>query len=363
MSDTMIEFGKIYLEWRGRGKAAPRYIFQDNEIVSPPYPRNVSSMWKATFLNLHPTHYALGVGPDGRVINLKGGYNLLPPGRYNIYYVDRQNRVYHLPRTGETTFDGFQVGIELDITYRVIDPLRALEVQDAVNSLVRFIQSDLKEFIRSHRYDEIVGDLTGRKIDNEQLVRYIKDQHATRHQMSRLFFVADVVVKEKIGDPKITEQREKFQINHRQLDAQNALLTQNQALEQKLANQDIAIQKIKAQAEVDLLAMTKEMQMQQFEMDKIKSNYRYQLEISRTALEAILRTLGTQTYPPDPEEFKIVKELIGELHAATMQPAATGTGPDQQASVPGEAAPQPNVEKISRLTKMLSGWQRQRPPT
>jgi hypothetical protein len=360
MTSLLMDVGKWWLEWRGRGNVAPRYNFEENEIVSPPYPRKVKSIWKATFLNLHPTHYALAVAPDGSIVNLKGGYNLLSPGKYNIYYVDKQNRVNHLPRTVETTSDGFQVAIVLAITYRVIDPHKALNVQDAVDTLVGFIKSDLREFIRSHQYDNIVGDSSGPRVDDEEVALYIKIRHSNRHQMSKLFSIADVVVQEKIGDPRITEQREKYQMSQRQLDAQKVLQTKNQDLEQTVANQGVTIQKIKAQAEVDLQSMTREMQMQKIEIDRIRRGYQNQQEISKTALETIFQSVSNPTYPPDPREFEIIKDLINELLAFVTQ--TTETTPGQVAPTPNDRVPNPRSEKISKLTRMLSNWQKQKPP-
>ena len=136
MAGLFEDIGKPWLEWRGKDKAAPHYNFQDNEIVSPPYPRKVSRLWKATFVNLHPTHFAVAISPDGKMTNLKGGYNLLTPGNYNIHYVDKQNRVNHIPRTEEITRDGFKVAMELVISYRVIDPIKALFWSAVVNGII-----------------------------------------------------------------------------------------------------------------------------------------------------------------------------------------------------------------------------------
>ncbi|HJS17735.1 MAG TPA: SPFH domain-containing protein [Anaerolineales bacterium] len=351
MSSLLNDIGKWWLEFRGRKKKANRYPFPEKEIVSVPYPRNVSVLWNATYLNLHPTHYAVAIGPDGRLTNLKGGYYPLPPGQYTIHYIDKQNRLMNIPRTGETTYDGFQVGLELVITYRVIDPVKALEVQQAVETLLGFIQSDLKEFIRSHKYDEIMGDLTGSKLDDEQIIRYIKGQHASRHMMSRLFLVADVVVREKIGDPKITAIREKYQINQRQFAAQSEIQRQNQELEQKVASQEATIKKIKAESEVNQQRITQEMEMQKIELEKARAEFKFKQEQWTRAMDAIAQAFSSQTYPWDPKESEIIRDLLSAMSGHPVQIPGAPAGSDGTS----------NKGNIDELTTILLNLRKRNP--
>ena len=359
MNDMKNEFGKWWLESRGRGRPTHRYQFSENEIVSAAYPRDVSSWAGGTYLNLHPTHYAVAITPDGRIMNLKGGYNKLPPGRYMIHVVDKQNRVAVIPRTGETTSDGTQIALELVITYRVIDPIKALEVQQAVETLLRFIQSDLKEFIRSHKYDEIMGDLDGRKLGDELVSRYIKDQHANRHQMSKLFLIADIVVKEKVGDPKVIELREKYQIQQREFTVKSEVQRQTQELEQKLATQEATIKQMKADADARLQEVTKKMELQKIELENARSEFQFRQDNWKLAVDAIAQTLSNQTYPLDAQVFGVIRDLLVELGASS--PRATETEPGQGAQAPNDSTKKPNPEKINELTKVLLNWQERKP--
>lgn len=356
MGSMLEEFGKIWLVWRGRGKSTPRYIFQDTEIVSPPYPKKVSSLWNATYLNLHPTHFAVAIAPGGKICNLRGGYiHPLSPGMYNIHYVDKQNRVNHLPRTSETTSDGFQVAIELIISYRVIDPVMALEVQNPVDTLLRLLQANLKEFIRSHKYEEIMGDLDGHKIDNELVVGYIKEQHFRRSPLSKLFYVLDVMVQEKIGDPKVTEIREKYQISQKQLDNQKVLQALNQELEKKVADQDALIKKIKAESSVTQQDIIQKMELQKIDLEKARADFQYRQENWKVAVDAIVQTLSNQTYPPDTEEYALIKELLSELRVSTTLGSEAG----RSAGGPGKTY---DPKRIQELAKKLTNWRKPAPP-
>jgi hypothetical protein len=358
MTSLFVGFGKMWLEWRGKYKAAPQYKFQENEIISPPYLRKVSRFSQATFINLHPTHFAVAISPDGRTINLKGGYNLLSPGYYNIHYVDKQNRIYPIPRTAETTLDGFQVAMELVVSYRVIDPVRALEVQSPVDTLLRLIQANLKEFIRSHKYEAIVGDLEGHKIDNEQVAAFIKEQHFDRSPLAKVFYILDVVVRERIGDPKVIEMREKYQISQKQLDNQKALQTMNQELEKKVADQDALIKQIKANSAVAQQNTIQQVEMQKIELEKARADFKYRQENWGKAVNAIVQTLSNQTYPPDSAEYEVIKELLEELRAATGPNGETAKG----VKAPSGPAKTPNPERINELTNTLLNWRKSKPP-
>ena len=354
MNSLWSDISKLYLEWQGRRRTAPRYPFRENEIVSPGFVRSVSSASGGIYLNVHPTHYALLIGPDGRIMNMRGGYSPLHPGRYVLHYVDKQNRVTLIPRTTEAASDGPQVSLELAITYRVIDPIKALEVQQAVDALILFIQSDLKEFIRSHKYDDIVGDLYGRKVDNELVVRYIKDQHASRHQMFRLFFIADVVIGDKVGDPRVSEIRQKIQINQWQYDADTEIQRQNQELGEKVAAQEAAIRRIKAESDAKQQEILQKMELQKIELDTARAELQFRQERMSRAMDAIGQAFSSQTYPRDPREVEIIRDLIAALGGSVERTVKAAPGPE--APAPDGSSATPNSERIDSLTDTLLNW-------
>jgi hypothetical protein len=122
MNSLWSDISTFWLVSWGRRKTAPRYNFRENEIVTPGFVLNVSPFFGAAYLNLHPTHYGVLIGPDGQITNVRGGYAQLPPGRYVLHYVDKQNRVMVLPRTSEAASDGPQVCLELVVTYMAAAP-------------------------------------------------------------------------------------------------------------------------------------------------------------------------------------------------------------------------------------------------
>lgn len=342
MKSWLNDLGRYILESRGRRNSALRYPFRDDEIVSPAYLMQVSQWFNGYYLNLHPSQYAVAITPEGRKINVKGGYNALLPGRYLLHYVDRQNRVSVIPRISETTLDGAQVSLELVINYQVLDPFLALEVQQPVETFFVFIQSDLKEFIRTHKHDEIVGDSAGHAVDNSLVSQYIKDQHQKRPQMCRLFSIAEVVVEEKSGDPKLTEIRSDLQVKQRQSESESDLLKRNQELARKVASQEAELQHIKAKADAIEQEIRQKMELQSIELEKERADLKFRQEKMMRAMDAIAQAFSAPTYPRDPREVEIIKELLGAL-------GNTANDTSQKAK------PQ-TADKIDTLTNTLLNW-------
>jgi hypothetical protein len=346
------DLGRQWLESRGRKKSALRYPFRDNEIVSTAYLMNVSPLWNAYFLNLHPSQYAVAIAPDGQLIYVKGGYNELRPGRYILHYIDKQNRVCVIPRISETTLDGSQVSLELIITYRVVDPVRAMEAQQPADTFFAFIQSDLKEFIRTHKYDEIVGDNAGRAVDHGLVSRYIRSQHIGRDDMSKLFRIAEVVVEGRSGDPKLTEIREDLQVQQRQKSAESEIVKQKQELDRKVAAQEAEIKRIKAQSEVAEQEIRQKMESQQIELENERGEQRLQQERVMRALAAIEKALGNPGYPYDPHGVEIIRELLSELGARSGN---HGDRAAKREPLP-QAARSSGSDRVDALTDMLLSW-------
>lgn len=342
MKSWLNDLGKYILESQGRSKSALRYPFQEDEIVSPAYLMKVSPWFNAFYLNLHPSQYAVAITPEGRKISVKGGYNALLPGRYLLHYVDKQNRVSVIPRISETTLDGARVSLELVLNYQVIDPFLALEVQQPVETFFVFIQSDLKEFIRNHKHDEIVGDGTGLTVDNSLVSQYIRDQHKNRPQMCKLFSLAEVVVEEKMGDPKLTEIRGEFQVKQKQDVAESELLKHSQELQRKVAAQEAEIQRIKANADAKEQEIRQKMEHQTIELEKERADLKFRQEKMNRAMDAISQAFAAPTYPRDPREVEIIKELLGALGNTRSD-----SGP--------QTKPQ-STDRIDTLTSTLLNW-------
>jgi hypothetical protein len=235
----------------------------------------------------------------------------------------------------------------------VIDPTKALEVHQPVETLRLFIQSDLKEFIRSHNHDDIVGGSHGRGIDSTRVSNYLKEQHSNRHQMFKLFFIADIAVEEQAGDPTLSEIREKFQREQRQNAATKDLLAQKQELETRNASQAAEIQRIRAEADAKQQEIQQKMKLQSMEFERAKAELNYQQEIMTRAMDAIGQAFSASAYPMDPREVEIIREIIGELKSKSGLTAQSTT---EQGSIPPGPESIKSPEKLDTLTNTLLNW-------
>jgi len=352
---------RLWLDFWGRRRSPQIYPFPENEVVTPEDSFRVSFWAQAKYLNLHPTLYAIAISPDGTPQNLKGGYNFpLPSGRYIIHYVDKRDRKGVIPKTSETTQDGANISLELIITYRVSDPIKLLEIQQPVPTVFSLIQSDLKEFIRTHRYDEIFGNSDGQSIDSALLVQYIKQRHVDRHQVSRVIAITNVAVENKEGDPKLTEIRKNFQVEQKQNFASTELLKQKQDLERKVASQDAEIKRINAQAEVTQQDILQKMKLQQIELDNARQALALQQAKWARAMDAVSQTLATPNFQRDPREIEVIGQIVNQLKALSNQGIDSGTHAQKVDS--SETDNKNSGDNIDSLTdKLLSLLKRKKP--
>lgn len=337
----------------GKRKLAPQIIFAPNEICSPRQTRNVSPWTNALYINLSPKLYAVAISPDGKPFILKGGINYpLDSGKYSIHYVSREQRQAIIPKVSETTTDGAQVSLELIINYRVADPVKALEVEQPVESLIAFIKADLQEYIRSRAYDEILGDTAMTQIDNSLVSRYIKEKHNNRHQLSKLFFIADIVVKERTGDPKLMEIRENYQIEQRQNTATRELTNQKQVLEKKLAIQEADIKRIRAEADAKQQDIMRKMELQNMQLEKARADLQFRQDRMQRALEAVTRAFSS-SYPKDPREVEIINQLLHELGSSATLPPVTA---DNHGTSTNGTDAESGTQRLDSLTDKLLHW-------
>lgn len=342
---------RLWLEFWGRLWQAKAFPIPEKEIISSEYTFSVSSLTRAKYLRIHPNQYAVSISPVGRMQNMRGGINYpLSPGRYIIHYIDKRNRKEGLPKITETTQDGAKITLAVIITYRVTDPIKALETEKPVETLYSFIQSDLKDYIRSHQYDELVGNGINPIIDSNQVALYIKQQHSSRHQISKVFAIIDIAFQEKEGDPKIVELRKNFQVQQREKLAETALFKQKQELEIKVAEQESDIKRIKAEAEVRENNILQKMKMQEIDLQKARNELQLRQDKWVGALEVFERMLSTP-YPRDQREIDLIRELLNELRV--MASAGAESELEKQKPISAEMGTKKVDDKIDSLTKTL----------
>jgi len=344
-----------WVEWWGRQRKSEPVEFPEGQIVVQMQGFKVNDLLGAVYLNLAPNIYAVITDPDGNYHRVPGGYNQLREGNYGVQFIDKRDRADVLPPISETTLDGARVSFTVYTRYRVIDPLRVLEIDQPLQTYFNTIESDVKEYIRTHKHDDIVD--VHDNIDSNHLSRFITQQQSRHPFISRAITLIDIGIKERQGDPELTGMRKTIQVQEKQNRADDALQGQRQELERKLVEQESFVREYKAKAEARIQDILKKVREQEIELDNERRRYQRKQDRNMKALETISRALTAPGYPRNPNEIKgIIEELINALkadEAAASKPEATPNSKPAEAQASSTPATDKNAEKIENLTNTL----------
>lgn len=297
----------------GRWKRPYQYAFKDSEVVSPGFEKKISIFTGADYVNLHPTTYVVARSPEGTWQNLKGGYVELHPGRYTYHLVDKRDRSGSLPKIAETTLDGAMVSLVISVMYKVVDPIRVMEIQNPVDALLSGLHSDTKEYIRTHTFDEIVGNSDSNEIDRDRMFRHVRQEQGKHHQISRAFAVGDLMVKDREVDSRFMDIRKNLHIQQGEKDVEAKLLTQNQELEKRVASQEVEINQMKAKAEVSQQEILKKVRMQEIVLDRERQAYQMKQERWSHTIDVLERAFSMPNYIQSTSGLKLIQDIISEL--------------------------------------------------
>jgi hypothetical protein len=314
--------------------------FKDNEIILPQDNFNIPLISGAKFFNLDPTFYAVIISPEGEPQQIKGGYLQLRRGNYKLFYIDKRNRTKTLEKITETTLDGATISLTLTITYRVADPAKALELQEPLATLFFLIQTDVREYIKTHTHDEIMGGGESQEADSGPIIQFIHRKQITHSQIARVFFIIGVAI-ERQGDPKLINIR----LQQKQSQAENKLERGKKELEQKALEQnaeirkfvterDVDINKIKAQSDAEIEKIRADAEASKQETLRRMRILQNKHEIDMEAIKALIPALTIPGRTLTQSETQAVQALINTLK-----------DDENFSSTPSEMPPRDNTPK------------------
>lgn len=292
-------FRRIWVEYNGRKRFAQPYAFTNYEIITPGIVFHTSYLFPVIYLNLHPTLYAVCIFPDGRMQKINGGLNIpFDSGNYVVHYVDRTDRQSELLKITENTLDAARIVLAVNITYRISDPIKAFDIQKPVETLFSQIQADLKEYIRTRQYEDLIGNDDSQVIDSSLVAKYIKQQHNARYPMSKVFTIIDVIVQEKEGDPIFIEKRKSYK--SQMVDGESKIKIQE--LNKKIASQEADMEQLryqykavldqqKATADVQQNAIRQKISVQEMEIQKMRDEWQQKQDVWRQKQEKWMRSM------------------------------------------------------------------------
>lgn len=366
MGETLDYFRRLWLLYTGRKRLVEPYEFSEHEVISPAFFLRVSYVINGMYLNLHPTLYAVCILADGTRKKLEGGVNFpFPPGKSTIHFIDKTDRKSELLKITENTLDAARISLALRITYRITDPVKVFEVQRPVETLFSMVEADLKEYIRTRQYEDLIGSDDNQVIDSELIAKYVKSQHNARYPMSKVFTIIDVIVQEKEGDPIFIEKRKNYK--SQMVDGESKMRIQE--LNKKIASQEAEMEQLryqykavleqqKATADVQQNAIRQQISVQELENQKLRDEWQQKQDAWRQkqakwmrSMDAIESAFKSQSPYLREEAEGLISAIVNELKvlAQTMdEPNARINQPDAS-----DASPKNSVDKIDTLTNRL----------
>ncbi len=366
MSEILTYLRRLWLLFWGRKKFAEPFDFSNHEAISPAFFFRVPYLLQGIYLNLHPTLYAVCIYADGsrKRFDEGGLFIPFPPGKCTLHYVDKTDRQSELLKITENTLDAARIVLAVKITYRISNPVKAFDIQKPVETLFSQVQADLKEYIRTRLYEDLIGNDDSQVIDSGLVAKYIKQQHNVRYPISQVFTIVDVIVQEKEGDPVFIEKRKnyksqmvdgeskmKIQELNKKITSQQAEMDQLQykykaVLDQQKANADLAQnairQKISIQ-EMDVQKMRDKWQQTQNAWNQKQARWLRSMEAVESAFKS--------PYLRDQQVREIVSKIFDEQKVF----AETDTESDMSGSKPDvkNDSVKNSSDKLDKLTDTL----------
>ncbi|MFZ5818302.1 MAG: SPFH domain-containing protein [Chloroflexota bacterium] len=315
-----------WIEFWGRQTEPPLIEFDETSILTKPANFDVGLLG-GCYLPLRAMTVAIITYPNGqkKFFN-EGGFIDLPNGVYTIQYVDLRDRTLTFMVT-DTTRDGPKVSLNVSINYKVSDFFEITNVAKPLDALFAACEAAVRKFITTHRYHQIIGEPDNEQvISDDEIARSIKDQVAN-NQACRAFWLMDVVIKERYGDPTISTlkhedlvQEKKSAIEREGLRQQQEIAEEQQTLALIEAETARLLQESQATGEANRSEILEEARRLSVELETLPKLPEWQnaqamrrLDVLEKALEALIRAQTIAGFPRDTDDRQLIQNVLGTL--------------------------------------------------
>jgi hypothetical protein len=308
--------------------------FFEGEVVSAPRTVEVTSQGGSIKIPTN-TCGVLYASPVQVLQLLPGNYRLyLPPGLYQLLYVDTSSRINDLPEISALTKDAYTVRLRLAVTWRVNYPRLVVDMQAPLRRIVAALTAAVVDFIQTRKHDQLVSaghtvPIEGRGIA-AALRSCLKDSPAFRG-----FELLDVNLLSRQGDPRRAAAAQEAELEAARIQA--ALQIQGLRAQQQLAAQDQEAIRLRGQAQV--LKAEGELQLQRAQIDRRTAEDALEERVAAAEIEAkvarILRPVQIQTaemqwranlpYYQNEQALELIRaraQAFGQILSAFAQPNA-----------------------------------------
>jgi regulator of protease activity HflC (stomatin/prohibitin superfamily) len=236
-------------------------------------------------------------------------------------------RFIALPTVSASTKDGSEISIAVSISYRVYDPALIIHIATPLKNLFSMCEAAIRNFIVTHRHDELIGEPgSGEFIHDREIIQFIKEQVAM-NQACRAFWVMDVIIKERFGNPEISRIKHVDLVQEKKnlTERKNVIQQQEIAEEQKRlaatkADQDRIVKETQALAEANRSEILKHARVLEIELDGMRKTIDTEqeqvlrmIDVKRQALETLLHLSKISGFPRDANDLKLMEKILGSL--------------------------------------------------
>ena len=339
-------FARGWKEFWGKRRVIPQIQFPETSILTQPDMFRFDT--PGYYLSLPAMTAAIITSSSGqKLVFTEGGFKELQGGAYTIQYVDVSERFFTLPRVSATTIDGAEVFFTISISYKVNDPSQIIKVATPLQTLFSVCEAATKNFIITHQHDELIGEPGNTKfIDDYKIIDSIHTQIAN-NQACRAFWVMNIIIKERFGNPEISRLRRDRNIQKGQFINRQESLAQQQdiAEEQKKielinADKERQVLEIRALSEADQSRILENARQLTIDLERLRKLPDMQheqamkkIDALENVLQALVQAQISSGIPRDMNQGGLLNSFIQTL--ADMQ-SMTQQIPDEHSKRVGE---------------------------
>ena len=303
-------FARGWKEFWGKRRVIPQIQFPETSILTQPDMFRFDT--PGYYLSLPAMTAAIITSSSGqKLVFTEGGFKELQGGAYTIQYVDVSERFFTLPRVSATTIDGAEVSFTISISYKVNDPSQIIKVATPLQTL--FSVCEAAKFI-----------------DDYKIIDSIHTQIAN-NQACRAFWVMNIIIKERFGNPEISKLRRNRNIQKNQFINQQESLAQQQdiAEEQKKielinADKERQVLEIRALSEADQSRILENARQLTIDLERLRKLPDMQheqamkkIDALENVLQALVQAQISSGIPRDMNQGGLINSFIQTL--ADMQ--------------------------------------------
>jgi hypothetical protein len=319
-------FAQKWNEFWGRQSAMEPIPFTEVSILTQPIPINVGFF--GYYLRLPPNTAAIiRSATDQAYVFTEGGHKTLKEGAYTLQYVDMSERFFTFSKVSAPALDSSEIFLTVSIFYKIIDPTLILKNPTPLTALFAICEGAIKNFIITHRYDELIGERENENfIADHRIVQHIREEIAQKHA-GRAFWLKDVIVKERYGNPEFANLRHQrlVQKGQKLIEREGVIQDQGIAAEEKVlaqtkAETDNLIKEMQSRREANQSKILKQARILDAKLEALRKRPDMQqerilkiIDAKRQALENLLQLSKVSGFPRDANDIKLMEKIVGSL--------------------------------------------------